>query len=200
MDDELSLASYNLAKNLCFFRHRRGARQESIAKHTGIPRSTIAQLETGNGNPSLSHLLKLSAALEVTIEELISSPRGDTLHLKASEIPFTEKVRGEVRISKLLPDPIQGIEIDRLELRPKARLSGAVHNAGTREYFTVTKGAIEVLTIGEKAIVEEGDVFAFPGEFPHSYRNLMDRPSEGISIIVFAKRSIVKMPAELKEK
>lgn len=198
MDDELSLASYNLAKNLCFFRHRRGARQELIAKHTGIPRSTIAQLETGNGNPTLAHLLKLSTALDVTIEELISTPRVDTLHLKANEIPFTERAKGEARLSKLLPDPIQGLEIDRLELRPKARLSGSVHNAGTREYFTVTKGAIEVATFGEKAIVEEGDVFAFPGEFPHSYRNLMDHPSTGISIIVFAKRSIVKMPEELK--
>ncbi len=200
MDDELGLAAHNLALNLSFFRHRRGARQESIALHTGIPRSTIAQLETGNGNPTLSHLLKLSAALEVTIEELISAPRGDTLLLRSSEIPFTEKSRGEAKIFKLLPDPIQGIEFDRLELKAGSRLSGAVHNSGTREYFTVTKGVIEVATIGEKAIVSEGDVFAFPGEYPHSYKNLTEKVSIGISVIVFGRRMLGQKAGELRAK
>ncbi len=187
-EDELPLAAMQLAENLILFRARRGLKQGQLANIAELPRSTIAHLETGAGNPSLSHLLKLSGALGITVEELIAKPHSEMQLLRASEVPFVTRARGEAKLLKLLPDPVGGMEMDRLELQPRARMGGSLHNAGTREYFTVVKGTIEVSSLGETHRLGEGDVLAFPGEFTHSYRNLEDRVSVGISVVVFAKR------------
>src|SRR4051794_5970554 len=61
----------HLARNLVSLRHTRGLTQDMLAKHTSVPRSTIANLESGEGNPSLLVLVKVAAALSVPIDELL---------------------------------------------------------------------------------------------------------------------------------
>src|SRR5690348_17033211 len=65
----------HLARNLVSLRHTRGLTQDGLARNAGVPRSTIANLESGEGNPSLSVLVKVAQALGVPIDELLASPR-----------------------------------------------------------------------------------------------------------------------------
>src|SRR6185369_11530401 len=67
--------SAHLARNLVSLRHARSLTQGALAKAASVPRSTIANLESGEGNPSLAVLLKVAGALAVPIDELLSSPR-----------------------------------------------------------------------------------------------------------------------------
>ncbi|MHB8813093.1 MAG: helix-turn-helix transcriptional regulator, partial [Steroidobacteraceae bacterium] len=55
MDEPQSVALY-LSRNLLALRHARSLTQESLAKASALPRSTIANLESGSGNPSLTVL------------------------------------------------------------------------------------------------------------------------------------------------
>ena len=72
--DERQAASH-LARNLASLRHTRSLTQDALAKAAAVPRSTIANLESGAGNPSLVVLVKVAAALGVPIDELLASPR-----------------------------------------------------------------------------------------------------------------------------
>ena len=74
MDDPDQIASH-LARNLAALRHVRGQTQDALAKAASVPRSTIANLESGEGNPSLAVLVKVASALGVPIDELLASPR-----------------------------------------------------------------------------------------------------------------------------
>lgn len=65
----------HLARNLASLRHTRALAQGALAIAAGVPRSTIATLESGIGNPSLVVLVKVAAALGVPIDELLASPR-----------------------------------------------------------------------------------------------------------------------------
>lgn len=188
MDDELSVAAMRLSENLVFFRLRRSLNQGQLARLAELPRSTISHLETGSANPSLAHLLKLSSALGITVEELIAKPHSDSRLLRADEVPAIFRAKGAAKLLKLLPDPVSGLEMDRLELQPHARMGGNTHNAGTREYFTAIKGLFEITSLGTTYQLSPGDVLAFPGEFSHSYRNLSSQVAVGISVVVFAKR------------
>src|SRR5262245_29793004 len=103
-----------LGSNVKVLREGRALTQAQMAKLAGVPRATWANLESGVANPTLAVLDRVASAFQVTLEELIASPRAEA-HLYPRETLPT-KPRGQVLVRKLLPDPIPGTEIDRLEL------------------------------------------------------------------------------------
>src|SRR5438045_3434947 len=79
-DAVTAAAASHLARNLASLRHTRALTQEALAKAAAVPRSTIANLESGAGNPSLTVLVKVAAALGAPIDELLASPRAKVRH------------------------------------------------------------------------------------------------------------------------
>lgn len=171
----------NLAENLKTIRTKMGLTQADLAKLCGVPRSTIANIETGVSNPTLSVLTRLSDSLRVGIEELLSRSRGGIQHFKADQLETVK--RGKGRIKKLLPHPIPGMEIDRVELPPGARVVGVPHRQGTQEYLCCEAGQLVLWTAGERVVVEAGDVVAFPGDQKHSYLNEGDTLAVAFSVV-----------------
>src|SRR5688572_12203735 len=143
MIDEVSS---HLGENIKQLREARGLTQQRISKLAGIPRPTWANLETGGANPTLAVLVKVAGALQVTLEELIGPPRASAKHYRADELPLRK--RGAVTVRRLLPDPIPGMEIERMEFQPGASLSGIPHTPGTREYLTCESGELELSAAG----------------------------------------------------
>jgi transcriptional regulator with XRE-family HTH domain len=174
-----------LAANITQLRDARGLTQHQIAKLASVPRATWAHLESGTANPTLSVLHRAAIALQVSIEELISSPRSSVKHYPAASRPT--RTRGDVVIRKLLPDPIPGMEIDRMELPPRARMTGIPHTPGTTEYLTCESGIIQLVASGEEWRVAPGDVVVFRGDQRHSYANVGDRTAVGYSVVVLAR-------------
>ncbi len=159
----------NLAANLKTLRQRTGLTQQQLSKRSGLPRSTLANLETGSGNPTLSVLGALSAALQVGLDELLSAPRGLGVLYPAGSLP--KEHRGQATIQSLLPDPLPGTEITRMEIPSGARIRGVPHLPGTREYLYCAQGEVDLRVGGQKFLVKAGDVCAFQGDLPHSYGN-----------------------------
>lgn len=50
------------------YRKLQGMTQADLAKRTGIPRSNITIFESGNYNPSLEMLVRIAAALGMTLQ------------------------------------------------------------------------------------------------------------------------------------
>jgi transcriptional regulator with XRE-family HTH domain len=179
--DDLPL---RLGRNVKLLRDARGLTQAQMARLSGVPRATWAHLESGAGNPTLAVLHRIAAALQVSIEELISSPRGVGRFYAAGTLPIRERNEGVMR--RLLPDPIPGVELDRIELKPRGRLTGVPHTPGTHEYLTVESGEIELAVAGERFLLSPGDVVAFRGDQRHSYANPLGRPAIGYSVVLLA--------------
>jgi transcriptional regulator with XRE-family HTH domain len=173
-----------LAANLKFVRARRGLTQAQLAKICTLPRTTVTELETGDANPTLSVLSRLSEALGLSLEELFSAPHADIEFYPAGKLHSeTRGPGGLARISKLLPDPIPGMEIDRIELAPRGRLPGIPHRPGTREYLTCEQGKMSIWIAGDHHSLSPGDVVAFPGDQPHSYQNDGNTKAVGFSVV-----------------
>ncbi len=182
--EEYSKISMYLAQNIEKLRNKKNLSQQQLATLAEIPRTTLTNIESGVGNPSLTNLVKISSALGVGIEELLSRPRSDCLLVPSQKIPIEERTHGQAKIYKLLPDKIKGIEIDKIELKAGAIMGGLPHLTGTKEYLTVLQGEITVSVAGEAYSIKKGDVFAFPGDQPHSYKNTSDLVSIAISIVI----------------
>ena len=159
----------HLADNLRALREARGLSQSAIARVAGVPRPTWSHLESGEGNPTLGVLLKVAAALQVRLEELIAAPRARARHFRAQELPARQK--GAVAIRRLLPEPLPHLEIERMVLPPGAAMAGVPHTAGTREYLTCEAGSVELRVAGALYLLAEGDVVVFAGDQKHGYRN-----------------------------
>jgi XRE family transcriptional regulator, regulator of sulfur utilization len=173
-----------LAKNISSLRETKGLTQSQLAKAARLPRSTLTHMESGAANPSLSNLLAVAAALQVSVEELLTKPRRAVEHIRAEDIPFQERAGGKARVHKLLPDKIRGLHIDLLELAARAHMPGHPHLRGTKEYLYVIEGEITVFVNGLSSVVREGDVLAFEGDQPHGYKSSGERKALGLSVVV----------------
>jgi XRE family transcriptional regulator, regulator of sulfur utilization len=184
MDGDRDLAG-RLAKNVKQLREARGLTQQQMAKLGGVPRATWAHLESGEANPTLAVLDRAAAALQVTIEELLSAPRSAARHYAKDSLPV--RTPGGATVRKLLPDAIPGMEIDRIEVAPAGRMTGVPHTPGTREYLTLESGEMVLVVSGEKFRLEPGDVVVFRGDQRHSYHNPGRLPAVGYSVVVLAR-------------
>ena len=179
-----SSTSRHLGDNVRQLREGRGLTQQQIAKIAGVPRATWSNMESGAANPTLAVLTKVANALQTRLEELLSAPRTAARHVKASEL-FARK-RGSVQVRRLLPEPLPGLEIERMSLPAHASMSGVPHTPGTREYLTVEQGEVELSVGGELFLLAAGDVVMFRGDQRHGYRNPRAQPAIAYSVIAFA--------------
>lgn len=181
MADELG---DRIARNLKQLREARGLTQEQMAKIASVPRATWTNLESGSANPTLSVLHRAAGALQVTIEELLSTPRAACEFFPLGTLP--ERKQGQAHVRKLLPHAIPGMEMDRIALPPGGRMPGVPHTPGTREYLTCEEGEIVLAAAGEQYHLRPGDVVAFRGDQRHSYANPGTGPAVGYSVVVLA--------------
>jgi transcriptional regulator with XRE-family HTH domain len=176
--------SDNLARNLRRLREIRGLTQQGLSRASSVPRPTIAHLESGSANPTLAVLLKVAAALQITMEELIAAPRAGARHYKSGSLPT--QTRGKVIVRDLLPDPIPSLSIERLELPARSSMTGVPHTPGTREYLTCERGSIELAAGGERWTLAPGDVVVFRGDQKHSYINPETTLAVAYSVVALA--------------
>jgi len=179
MSEELS---DRLGRNIRQLRQARGLTQQQMAKLSGLPRATWANLESGDGNPTLAVLHAVAMAFQVSLEEIVAEPRASAKHYLRGSLPT--RVRGGVTVSSLLPDKVPGMQIERLQLPVGARMVGVPHTAGTREYLTCESGELELVASGESFQMAEGDVVVFRGDQRHSYANRGRKLAVGYSVVM----------------
>lgn len=183
----LSRLAERLARNVRHLREARGLTQQQIARLAGLPRATWGHLETGSANPTLAVLDKVATALQVPIEELIGEPRAiGRLYPRGR---LRERRQGDGLVRQLLPDPIPGMVIDRVQIPPRGRIPGVPHMPGTREYFTCEAGEVALTVAGERFSLGPGDVLVFRGDQRHSYANPGTVPAVGYSVVLLARTS-----------
>jgi transcriptional regulator with XRE-family HTH domain len=188
--DKPPLVSTHLARNLASLRQVRSLTQEALAKSAGVPRSTIANLESGDGNPSLAVLVKVADALSTSIDELLASPRAKVRRWEGKDVASRRRGRG-VTTRALVPEPVPEELMELMEFAPDAVMAGTPHLPGTREFFSCLQGHVTIFVAGERYELAAGDVLGFPGNVPHSYRNV-DRGvgALGVSVVVLAKAGV----------
>lgn len=185
--DVIERLAANLGANLRYVRRQRGLTQDQVARLCGVPRSTVSHLETGAANPTLSVLAQVAMALQLPIEELVSTPRARLQIFPRGSLPVEVRGSGhQARVQSLLPDPIPGMTIDRIELPAGVRMPGIPHRPGTREYLACERGRLTLWAAGESMPLSPADVVAFQGDQPHSYHNEGREVAVGFSVVTLA--------------
>src|SRR5487761_1722198 len=82
-----------IAASLRRERARTGLSLTEVARRAGIAKSTLSQLESGAGNPSVETLWALGVALDVPFARLVDPPRPGVRVIRAGEGPVTYSER-----------------------------------------------------------------------------------------------------------
>lgn len=179
MDDasaRISAALDEVGPRLKRIRSIRGVSLADLAVTTGISKSTLSRLETGQRKPSLELLLPLAQAYGVPLDELVGAPEvGDPrVHLR----PRTVNGRTVIPLTRQ-PGTVQVWKIVIPTSKKKVELKA--HEG--YEWMYVISGRLR-LVIGDHDLeLGPGEVAEFDTRVPHWFGSNGKVPAEVLSVL-----------------
>jgi transcriptional regulator with XRE-family HTH domain len=151
-------------------RHRTGLSLTEVARRAGIAKSTLSQLESGTGNPSLETLWAICVALDVPFSRLLDPPRPRTRVIRADEGPTVAAAQADYQATLLAAVPL-GVRCDvyRIAAEPGHARASQPHSPGVVEHVVISAGRALVGATGEVAELGPGDYIRYPGDVPHVF-------------------------------
>ncbi|HEY0640692.1 MAG TPA: XRE family transcriptional regulator [Pseudonocardiaceae bacterium] len=162
-----------IAASLRRERERAGLSLTELARRAGLAKSTLSQLETGTGNPSVETLWALAVALDVPFSRLVEPPPVPVRVVRAGTGPGIPSETGHfvgTLLSSCPPHARRDLYV--LSLRAGAPRPAEPHIAGTTEHVVVGAGRLRTGPATDPVELGPGDYAAFPGDAPHTYESL----------------------------
>jgi transcriptional regulator with XRE-family HTH domain len=161
-----------LCLNLRRLRKQAKLTQAELAKLSGLPRATCANLEQDGANPGIQTVMAVAAALHVSLDELLVLPP-EHRHYKVIPRDMQEYRAEAGRFVARLLSPItsRGVQIHFITMQPGCRSIGRPHPLGAQEFFYAQSGTSHLLIEDEDVEVTSGSLVQFPGHRRHVYIN-----------------------------
>ncbi len=154
-------------------RERAGISLAELARRAGLAKSTLSQLETGTGNPSIETLWSLGVALGIPFSRLIEPPPAPVRVIRHGEGTRLRADRADLVATLLATGaPHTRRDIYLMELEPGEPREAEAHIPGSVEHVVVGAGRLKAGPSGEPVELAPGDYVAFPGDAPHHYEAL----------------------------
>ncbi|HYU04254.1 MAG TPA: XRE family transcriptional regulator [Jatrophihabitantaceae bacterium] len=156
-------------------RSQRGVTLADLSERTGISKSTLSRLETGQRRPSLELLLPLAQTYRVPLDDLVGAPEvGDPrIRLKPRRVngrtvlPLTQQPGG-VQAWKII--------IPATQSNPNPR----VHDG--YEWLYVLAGRIRLVLGDRDLVLGVGEAAEFDTRLPHWFGSTGERSAEILSL------------------
>ncbi len=146
-----------------------------VATTTGISKSTLSRLETGQRRPTLELLLALSQAYRVPLDDLVGAPEvGDPrIRLKPGRV----KGRTVIPLTRQ-PDGMQAWKI----VIPTSKVTPEPRAHDGYEWIYVLSGHMRLVLGDQDWVLGPGEVAEFDTKVPHWFGSTGEEPAEILSI------------------
>lgn len=157
-----------------------------LSEQSGVAKSIISQIERNETNPTLATVMKLSRALDTTVDEVL---RGESKtmfveHQSKSGIPILESQDGLCRLA--IAGPLNLVDFFQwydFHAQPGGVLESSPHPAGTIEHLYLVAGELEVTTGGETRLLKQGEALRFRADVHHKIVNLGGTPAHAVMML-----------------
>jgi transcriptional regulator with XRE-family HTH domain len=194
VDEAAAMASVldQVGPRLKRLRSQRGVTLTALSEVTGISKSTLSRLETGQRRPSLELLLPLAQAYRVALDDLVGAPEvGDPrIRLKPRRVngrtvlPLTRQPGG-VQAWKII--------IPKSQSKPNPR----VHEG--YEWLYVLSGRMRLILGDQDLVLGVGEAAEFDTKLPHWFGSTGDGAAEVLSLFGRpGERMHVRAPSPIK--
>ena len=160
-----------LARRLRDERSRRRWTLDDLAARSGISRRLLVQIEQAEANPSLTTLLKLAAALDATLTDLIAeNPTTQAVSVLSERDARTLWSTPAGSTARLLVGH-GPLELWAWTLAPGDRRDSEAHRPGSVELLSVQTGSVTVHLGEQRVDIRTGDSARFEATGRHAYVN-----------------------------
>jgi transcriptional regulator with XRE-family HTH domain len=158
----------------------------SLSEQSGVAKSIISQIERNETNPTLATVVKLSRALDTTVDEVL---RGESRtmfveHQSKSGIPILESQDGLCRLA--IAGPLNLVDYFQwydFHAQPAGVLESSPHPPGTIEHLYLVNGELEVTTGGETRTLKQGEALRFRADVHHKISNVGSNAAHAVMML-----------------
>jgi transcriptional regulator with XRE-family HTH domain len=146
-----------------------------LSEQSGVAKSIISQIERNETNPTLSTVVRLSRALDTTVDEVLRGEQTSLFidHQSKSGIPILESQDGLCRLAIVGPlSLVDSFQWYDFHAQPKGVLESSPHPPGTIEHLYIVKGELEVTTGDETKLGKTGEALRYRADVPHRIVNV----------------------------
>lgn len=162
-----------IARAVKLRRQMAGLSLSALAEKAGLAKSTLSQLESGQGSPSVETVWSIAIALEVPFSTLVEPPGEPISLVRASEGMTVAAEGANYRATLLSKSPI-GMRRDvyRLDTAPGSPRNSEPHMPGSREHILMVSGRALVGPSDSPVELGIGDYVSYPGDVLHTFEAL----------------------------
>ncbi|MCM6777679.1 XRE family transcriptional regulator [Nocardia sp. CDC159] len=154
-------------------RARSGMSLTEVARRAGVAKSTLSQLESGTGNPSIETLWALCVALGIPFSRLLDPPRPQVQVIRASEGPVLASAHANYHVTLLAASPPNARrDIYLVSAEPGQPRESEPHLHGEIEHVILAAGRALVGPADAPVELRPGDYIRYPGDQPHMFEAL----------------------------
>ena len=161
-----------VSENIKRIRQEKNLSLGDLAKLSDVSKSMLAQIERGEGNPTLSTLWKIANGMQVSFNTLIAQPKLPYKVTKLAEIEPILDMSGGLKNYSLFSDIENNFSVYQIEVSKEISWISEAHLRGTAEFVIVIQGTLEIKLEEKKFILRKGENLWFKADVPHSYCNL----------------------------
>jgi transcriptional regulator with XRE-family HTH domain len=177
VDDSEAMAATldQVGPRLKGLRAQRGVTLTALSETTGISKSTLSRLETGQRRPSLELLLPLALAYRVPLDDLVGAPEvGDPrVRLK----PYRANGRTVVPLTR----QAGGIQAWKIII-PTTKSEPILKAHDGYEALYVLSGRMRLILGDHDVVLGRGEVAEFDTRVPHWFGSTGEEPAEVLSL------------------
>ncbi|HWM02781.1 MAG TPA: XRE family transcriptional regulator [Actinophytocola sp.] len=175
MTDAIDAALAEVGHRLRHLRTQRGVTLVELSAATGISKSTLSRLESGQRKPSLELLLPISAAHQVPLDELVGAPRvGDP------RVRLESRRVGTRTVVALTRQP-GGLQAFKMIIPPEPGEPEPRTHEGY-EWLYVLSGRLRLLLADHDVVLGSGEAAEFETRLPHWFGAAGQEPVEILSL------------------
>ena len=161
-----------VSENIKRIRQEKNLSLGDLAKLSDVSKSMLAQIERGEGNPTLSTLWKIANGMQVSFNTLIAQPKLPYKVTKLAEIEPILDMNGGLKNYSLFSDIENNFSVYQIEVGKEISWISEAHLCGTAEFVIVIQGTLEIKLEEKTFILRKGENLWFKADVPHSYCNL----------------------------
>ncbi len=157
-----------------------------LSEQSGVAKSIISQIERNETNPTLATVVRLSHALDSSVEDVLRGEQQSLFveHQSKSGIPMLESQDGKCKLAIVGPlsliDTFQWYDFHAQE---KGVLESSPHPTGTIEHLYVVSGRLEVTTGNETKTAAAGEALRYRADVAHKIVNVGQGSAHAVMVL-----------------
>lgn len=170
---DVQTVSEAVAARLREYRKQQKLTLDALSRRSGVSKGMLVEIENCAANPSIAILCKISAALGVSVADIVNVASSPAVHLvHKQDIPtlWTGQKGGSARLLAGTSGPNM-IELWRWEMQPGETFESNGHPAGTHELLHVEQGQLKITINETEFLIASGCSAVAKTDVAHQYAN-----------------------------